>query len=514
MGGTWFENIYPGVRCDIPANVYQSTFSPNTQWTEEYAEGHEILAYWKDVAKKYDVYRYLKLSHKVTRAEWDEEKAKWVLRVTGLVSGREFEDEVDVLINAVGIFNTWKLPDYPGIKDYQGHLRHTSNWDPTFEPKDKTIAVIGNGASGIQVLPQLHKTAKRIDHYARHSTWITAGGFGPEERNELSIPIPPSTLTSFSDPTTYHNFRKNLEQTLWRSFSRWFKGTPENAQVKKQFTDLMIQRTAKKPDILKDLVPDFDPLCRRPTPGIGYLETLVEDNVEFIREPISHFTKSGIVTKSGVARDVDAVICSTGARPSWAPPFPTIANGIDLNSAWEPNGLYGFPYTYLGVTTPDFPNFFYITGPNSFGLSGTVPHAVETVTTYIAKVLRKLGSQGIRSIVVKREAADDFVAYSDAFFPRTVLSGNCSSWYNGGNPNNRIHGVWPGSASHVTQARFDPRWEDFNYTYKNPSGNRFAYFGNGWTKADSDPEADATKYLKREGDVDLRSHHENWFEVI
>lgn len=193
----------------------------------------------------------------------------------------------------------------------------------------------------------------------------------------------------------------------------------------------MTKRLEKKPEILEEILPDFAPLCRRPTPGIGYLEALTEDNVSFIRTPISHFTKTSIVTTDDTSREVDAVICATGAQSSWAPPFPTIANGIDLNSAWKPDGLYGFPYTYLGVSTPKFPNFFYICGPNSFGLSGTVPHAIETATTYIAKCLRKLESQGLRSMVPKKEAADDFVAYCDAFFPKTVLTGNCSSWYNG-----------------------------------------------------------------------------------
>jgi len=140
----------------------------------------------------------------------------------------------------------------------------------------------------------------------------------------------------------------------------------------------------------------------------------------------------------------------------------------------------------------------------------------------------------------KKEAADDFLAYCDAFFPKTVLSGSCSSWYNGmspfiypslippnylplpqasnspqgGIPNNpRIHGVWPGSAAHVTHIRFDPRWEDFNYTYKNASDNRFAYFGNGWTLKEGDPEADLVGYLRREDLIDLRDYHERWFEV-
>lgn len=193
----------------------------------------------------------------------------------------------------------------------------------------------------------------------------------------------------------------------------------------------MRKRLAKKPELLDETLPDFPPLCRRPTPGVGYLEALTEDNVDFIRTGIERFTATSIITTDGIDRPVDAVICATGANPSWAPPFPLTSNGIDLNTAWKHDGYYGFPYSYLGVSVPAFPNFFYICGPNSFGLSGTVPHAVETATTYIAKCLRKLGDQGLKSMVPKKEAADEFVAYADAFFPRTVLHSGCSSWYNG-----------------------------------------------------------------------------------
>jgi hypothetical protein len=125
------------------------------------------------------------------------------------------------------------------------------------------------------------------------------------------------------------------------------------------------------------------------------------------------------------------VIAATGANVDWAPPFPIIANGIDLHEAWQPEGRYSSPYAYFGIAPPLFPNLFFSTGPNCFGLSGTFPFTIETVVTYIAKVLRKIQTNGLKTIVVSEGAADDFIEYIDRFFERTVLSGNCSSWYNG-----------------------------------------------------------------------------------
>ncbi|KIW12289.1 hypothetical protein PV08_09566 [Exophiala spinifera] len=512
VGGTWLENTYPGVRCDIPANVYQSTYTPNRKWSQEYAEGEEIREYWQATARKYNVYKYLKLRHKVHQAEWDSTDSQWKLLVEDLESGTTREERFDFLIAAIGIFNAWKLPDYPGRDEYEGHIRHTSNWDSTLDASGKTIAVIGNGASGIQVLPQLQKVARRIDHYARNPTWVL-GSFGIEERSNDPVYFTEEQLKSFEDDATYYKFRTELESGFYRSFFRVFGNTNAHQKAKKDITERMAKLLESRPELLKKVTPDFPPFCRRPTPGPGYLEALTQDNVEYISTPIQRFTKTGIVTTDGVSRDVDAIICATGANTDFAPAFPIIANGIDLNKAWKPSGSYKSPSSYFGLAAPYFPNLFFTLGPNSFGLSGTLNHSVETAVTYIAKVLRKMTSQGIKTIVPSKAATDDFMEYVDSFFATTVLSENCKSWYIGGIPGQRIHGPWPGSSHHVTQVRLDPRWEDYEYTYKSRQRNRYAYFGGGFTKNDLDKESDMTPYLRQNpDDIDLREYHEKWYE--
>lgn len=141
-------------------------------------------------------------------------------------------------------------------------------------------------------------------------------------------------------------------------------------------------------------------------------------------------------------------------------------------------------------------------------------YSLEAQLTYYAKLLRKVSQQGIKSIVPSKKATDQFVEYSDAYFGRTVLSDNCSSWYNGGRPGGRIHGIWPGSGAHLAIARSDPRWEDWEYEYISPSGNIFAYFGNGLTAAELDPDRDMTPYLHLPEDADPKEVHENWWETL
>jgi cation diffusion facilitator CzcD-associated flavoprotein CzcO len=127
----------------------------------------------------------------------------------------------------------------------------------------------------------------------------------------------------------------------------------------------MAKRLEAKPELLEQIVPDFSPHCRRLTPGPGYLEALTKDNVSFVRTPIERITEDGIVTTDGIHRPVDAIICSTGANVDFAPPFPIVSGEVDLSQAWRPEGLYGFPYTYLGVATPGFNNLLFLHGEHS-----------------------------------------------------------------------------------------------------------------------------------------------------
>lgn len=512
QGGTWFENIYPGVRCDVPAHAYQSTFDPNTQWTEEFAQGPEILEYWKGLSKKHDVNKYLKLSQRVDGLDWDPTTSQWLINVHDLKSEASRVEKADFVLTAIGRFNAWKLPNYPGIKDYKGLLRHTSNWDPTFDVTSKKVAVIGNGASGLQLVANIQKRVDRLDHYARNNTWVAASFAGHETSIEPKT-IPQELRDSFKDPETYLKYRKEIEQQYFRGFQGWLKGSEVNDQARETFTQLAKTRLADKPELFERIIPDFSPHCRRLTPGPGYFEALTQPHVEYIQTHIKRFTETGIETVDGKTRDVDAIFCATGANSDMAPPFPIRAGGANLSYDWSHSGTYGFPYTYLGVASPGFKNLLFIHGPSASGRSGTVPHNLENQITFFAKILRKVGREGIKTISPSKKAADDFTAYNDAFFETTVLSENCSSWYNGGVPGGRIHGLWPGSASHLTVVQRDPRWEDWEYEYLSESGNRFAwYFGNGSTYVETDPKLDVTPYLSAE-EADLRSVHENWWVI-
>jgi cation diffusion facilitator CzcD-associated flavoprotein CzcO len=256
------------VRCDIPAHVYQSTFSPNPKWSEEYAQGKEIREYWQSVAQKYDVYSKARFQTKVLGAYWQPDEAQWRLDLEDLSAGKMTSEHFDFVITAIGHFNQWRLPDYPGIDKFKGVLRHSSHWDPNFDPAGKRIATIGNGASGIQVTTEIRKVAAHVDHYARSRTWI-AGAFSPgsKDRQDTPMPFSDEQLESFKDPKEYLKYRKEQEGKFWRNFDAQLADSETTKNATKNFKEIMEKRLANQPELLDKLVPDFPPHCRRLTPG-------------------------------------------------------------------------------------------------------------------------------------------------------------------------------------------------------------------------------------------------------
>ena len=176
------------------------------------------------------------------------------------------------------------------------------------------------------------------------------------------MPFTEEQIRDFQDPEKYLAFRKHLEGTFFRRFESILRDSETTRKGTEAFKKIMRERLGDDAKLLEKMVPDFPPFCRRLTPGPGYLEAITKDNLTFIQDPIDHFTEDGIVTKDGVHRPVDAVICSTGANVDFAPPFPLIAGDYDLSRDWKPDGKFGFPYSYLGIGTPHFPNLAYILG--------------------------------------------------------------------------------------------------------------------------------------------------------
>lgn len=205
----------------IPSHVYQSTFEPKTDWSDQFAPGAEIRDYWQSVATKNNVHKHAKFNHRVDSLIWNEASSVWTITLTNTLTNTTSTATANFVLTAIGRFNACKLPSYPGIDTYRGILRQASHWNPSFDPTNKRVAVIGNGASGIQLVATLQKTVAHLDHYARNRTWIAASWAG-DERTLSPQPYTESQKAQFaSDPKAYLTFRKELEDKyLLASFRR------------------------------------------------------------------------------------------------------------------------------------------------------------------------------------------------------------------------------------------------------------------------------------------------------
>lgn len=266
----------------------------------------------------------------------------------------------------------------------------------------------------------------------------------------------------------------------------------------------MKERLATKPHILESLLPSFSVGCRRLTPGPGYLEALVEDNVDFLDVPISKADQNALVLENGERKQLDILVCATGFQASAPPPFPVIGvNGQTMKQKFTP-----YPETYMSLATDGFPNFFMMLGPNAAIGTGTLTTMIEMTGDYIIKCIRKLQKENIMKMEVQSRRVKDFSRIIDNYFEKTVYLDDCSSWYrsNGGR-GERISGLWPGSALHAMECLRSPRWEDFDYVYKGEKegeeSNRLSWLGNGWSTAQTQAGGAEVAYFLQPGVVDI-----------
>ncbi|KAH6893129.1 hypothetical protein B0T10DRAFT_509739 [Thelonectria olida] len=517
IGGTWYENRYPGCACDVPSHVYQLSSESWTEWTQFYSGAPEIWEYWNRVAIKHDIRKHVRLSHKCVEARWDDVRAKWTVKLQQLDANPSvlIEDEADVLITGTGLLNEWKWPAIEGLHSFNGDLLHTANWDESVDLANKSVAVIGAGSSGIQVVPALVSKVKSMDHYVRGKTWISNQineEFLKEKTSDANFNYSAEEKRFWREnPSAYLSYRKSLEMGLQTFWEITLRDSARHASARIDYERNMIKRLSPKPELIGQLIPEFPPLCKRLTPGPGYLEALTAPNVSLVSQAIASVSAEGVTTVDGVTRPVDAIICATGFETNPGHGFPIYGrDGINLRDKYKVR-----PRTYLGLCTDNFPNFFQSLGPNAFQGAGSLLITIEYTHSYIGQVLQRLAHGNVRTIEPKRKQVDNFTNFCEEYFKKTVYTTDCVSWYKSSpagatieeRKNARVTALWPGSSIHAIHALESVRWDDFDMdTF---GGDDFAWFGNGSSLVDRNraPEAEhLTWYLN--GTQFLHEHKE------
>ncbi|KAI0175567.1 FAD/NAD(P)-binding domain-containing protein [Hypoxylon sp. FL1284] len=510
VGGTWFENRYPGCRCDVPSHNYQFSWRPNLEWSNFFSPAHEIEEYLNRICEEEHMMDVIKTRHKVVGAWWDEDRGLWDIKVQNLETGEEFMDQANFIVDASGILNNWKWPDIPGIESFQGDLVHTANWPKNFDYSNKVVAVIGNGSSGIQLLPAVQPDVKKLYHFVRTPTWIIPprratmmimGGPAKSVLVETEFDeeenFTPQQIERFkTDPACYRRFVKAIERDLSGTFPVYLKDGPAQAMATKQVTEYMTAKLGGDERLCRELIPDFPLACRRITPAPGYLEALRAPNTEVVTEGIARVVPEGVQLASGEIIRLDAIMCATGFDTSFAPRFPLVGRHGNVQDAVRS----GTPRGYMSCALPGVPNYFTFLGPNAPIGHGSVFTLSEHIARYVTRALLKCQTEGIRAAAPSDAAVDDYGRHVAAFMPRMAWSSPCRSWFKADKEEGPVTALHPGSRLHFFHMLESFRAEDWDYVYDDPARNRFAYLGNGFSAKELDPAVDATWYLEPEAE--------------
>ncbi|KAJ5949897.1 flavin-binding monooxygenase [Penicillium verhagenii] len=490
VSGTWFENRYPGCACDVPSHCYTWSFEPKTDWSANYASAKEIFSYFKDFTARHQLEKFIELQHEVVGAQWNNATAEWTVQVKNHADGTIKTDSAHVLINAGGILNAWRYPATPGIETYKGTLVHSAAWPEDLDLSGKVVGLIGNGSSGIQILPAIKSQVKELVTFIREATWIS-----PPIGQEYHVYTSEEKQQFREDGQHHLDERKGHENRMNSGFAIFHSESESQKNIREQMLTQMKEKL-RNPQLENLLVPEWSVGCRRITPGTNYLESLSDSNVKVVYGEITQVTETGVICDNGAGEyPVDVLICATGFDTTFKPRFPLVnGSGEDLRDVWSKE-----PAAYLGVAVDNFPNYFFTLGPNCPIGNGPVLISIESEVEYIIKMLSKFQKENLKSFTVNTDAVKDFNTWKDDFMKDTIWTEKCRSWYKAGSAAGKILALWPGSTLHYLEALKEPRWEDWKFTRSEQSKNRFTYLGNGHSSVEA-LGGDLSYYIRNEDD--------------
>ncbi|HET6153195.1 MAG TPA: NAD(P)/FAD-dependent oxidoreductase [Marmoricola sp.] len=413
VGGTWRDNTYPGAACDVPSQLYSFSFAPNPNWSRSFSPQPEIHAYLQDVAQRSGVLDRFFFGVTVQDASWDETDLVWtVVTSAGTVLA-------DVVISGSGGLSEPKLPEINGIESYAGQVFHTARWDHSVDLTGKRVAIIGTGASAIQVIPEIATKVAHLDVYQRTAPWV----------------MPRHDRAYTGVEKVGFRFVPGL-QKLYRTAIYWGRETyvPGFTKIPWMLTPAKsmavgnIKKGVSDPALQAKVTPDFQIGCKRILISNTYYPALAQDNVDVVTDRIAEITPTGVVTADGTARDVDVLIVATGFYTTDQPIAHHIKGreGRTLGDVWAESGMR----SYKGTTTTGFPNLFQIVGANTGLGHSSMVFIIESQIAYIVSALQQMGADRIGAVEPTQAAQD---SWSDDMHRRmqpTVWStGGCASWY-------------------------------------------------------------------------------------
>jgi cation diffusion facilitator CzcD-associated flavoprotein CzcO len=423
LGGTWRDNTYPGLACDVPSNLYSFSFRPG-RWSRRFPPRAEILAYLHTLAEECELRPHLRFGAGVAAAEFDERRAVWELT---LEDGDRLQARA--VVSAVGQLNRPALPDIAGRDDFAGPSWHSARWDHGVDLTGRRVAVVGTGASAIQFVPEVAKPAAHVDVYQRSAPYVLPKFDHPYGHAQQAL------FERFPTLRKADRLRLFLYGELLTS---GFVLSPKFLAAPMQLWRRQLRTQIADPELREKCIPDYVMGCKRVVFSTDWYPTLARPNVELVTDPIERIAGDGVVTADGTARPADVIIYGTGYKSLdfLAPMSVTGLAGRELHASWREGAE-----AYLGISVSGFPNFFILYGPNTNLGGNSIIYMLEGQIAYVLGALRALDREGLDWLDVRPEVQSSFNTWVSAASHTSVWESGCHSWYttaSGRNTNN-----WP-----------------------------------------------------------------------
>jgi cation diffusion facilitator CzcD-associated flavoprotein CzcO len=424
VGGTWRDNSYPGAACDIPSHLYSYSFEPNPRWSRAYGGQPEILAYLERCAARYGLRPHLRFGARVVRAVYDEERATWTVHTQ---DGARFVARSLILGN--GALHLPAIPDLPGLASFAGTTFHSARWNHAHELAGRRVAVIGTGASAIQLVPQIAPRVAQLHVFQRTPPWIVPKQDRPLAQRERWI---------LEHVPGAHWLRRTGLYWLMESRVLGFAFAPKINQLAERLVRAHLERSVADPELRRRLTPSYRLGCKRVLISNDYYPALARANVELVTDGIDAVEPAGIRTADGRLREVDTIILGTGFRVADYLSSMEIRGrgGRDLNAVWRSSVR-----SYLGINVSGFPNLFLLMGPNTGLGHNSMIFMIEAQVRYAVSAILAMHRNGLAAIDVRPEIEQAFGAEMRRKLANTVWTSGCSSWYMA--PDGEVL-LWPG----------------------------------------------------------------------
>ncbi|MFE7127310.1 flavin-containing monooxygenase [Streptomyces sp. NPDC057617] len=437
VGGTWRDNSYPGCACDVPSHLYSFSFAPNPDWPRAFSGQRHIRAYLERIADAFGLRPHLRTHHEVLLMRWDPDALYWEIETSrGTFTA-------DVVVSAAGPLSDPRIPDIPGLAGFPGKVFHSARWDHDYELRGKRVAVIGTGASAIQIVPAIQPDVSRLTLFQRTPPWVMPRAdraiSAAERRLHRALPFTAAA-------------RRKLLWGIRELQVQAFTKRPNELGLVESLAKANIARAVKDPALRAALTPSYRIGCKRILLSSSYYPALARPNVEVVASGLAEVRGSTLVAADGTECEADAVVFGTGFHVTDMPIAERVvgAEGITLAEAWR-NGMESL----RGATAAGFPNWMTIIGPNTGLGNSSMILIIESQLNYMADFLRQLDGLDVfggRVALAPRPAAVRTWNHRvQERMKRTVWNtGGCTSWYLDANGRNTT--IWPGTTAEFRRA--------------------------------------------------------------